>query len=239
MSNILFPFRKLEVSVKKLLCAVAATAVCLPALAANAVVYSNDFSVGAGSDWSSPSLSVTPTGEQFLGEFGNSATTLTLTNLAAHNAVTISFDLYVLKTWDGDNFGFGPDVWGISVNGNSSFNGFTTTFSNGYGPTQSYPSAVFVGSAAARTGSVANDTLGYGSGYLGDSIYHLTFTTSHSASTFTATLFGTNLQGISDESWGIDNVSVAIAAVPEPESYAMLIAGLGLMGAVARRRRIR
>lgn len=34
----------------------------------------------------------------------------------------------------------------------------------------------------------------------------------------------------------IDNVSVA-AAVPEPETYAMLLAGLGLMGLVARRRK--
>ena len=30
--------------------------------------------------------------------------------------------------------------------------------------------------------------------------------------------------------------SGAIAAVPEPETYAMLLAGLGLMGAVVRRR---
>ena len=33
---------------------------------------------------------------------------------------------------------------------------------------------------------------------------------------------------------GLDNVSVT--AVPEPETYAMLLAGLGVMGAVARRR---
>lgn len=33
----------------------------------------------------------------------------------------------------------------------------------------------------------------------------------------------------------IDNITVA--AVPEPETYAMLLAGLGLMGAVARRRK--
>ncbi|RFP18348.1 MULTISPECIES: choice-of-anchor C family PEP-CTERM protein [unclassified Duganella] len=34
----------------------------------------------------------------------------------------------------------------------------------------------------------------------------------------------------------LDNVSVT-AAVPEPETYAMLLAGLGLVGAIARRRR--
>ena len=34
----------------------------------------------------------------------------------------------------------------------------------------------------------------------------------------------------------IDNVSVT-AAVPEPETYAMLLAGLGLMGTIIRRRK--
>jgi len=38
-------------------------------------------------------------------------------------------------------------------------------------------------------------------------------------------------------SYHLDDVSVvAIAAVPEPETYAMLLAGLGVMGVVARRR---
>ncbi|MDR2924523.1 MAG: PEP-CTERM sorting domain-containing protein [Azoarcus sp.] len=36
---------------------------------------------------------------------------------------------------------------------------------------------------------------------------------------------------------GINNVTYQAAAVPEPEAYAMLLAGLGLIGAVARRRR--
>lgn len=42
-------------------------------------------------------------------------------------------------------------------------------------------------------------------------------------------------QSLGDEGWGI--ASASVTAVPEPETYAMLLAGLGLMGAVARRRK--
>lgn len=35
---------------------------------------------------------------------------------------------------------------------------------------------------------------------------------------------------------GLYNGSISVSAVPEPETYAMLLAGLGLMGAVVRRR---
>ena len=47
---------------------------------------------------------------------------------------------------------------------------------------------------------------------------------------------GLDLNGASK---GFDLDAVSISAVPEPESYAMLLAGLGLVGWVARRRRLR
>jgi hypothetical protein len=37
--------------------------------------------------------------------------------------------------------------------------------------------------------------------------------------------------------WAVSNGDVGIAAVPEPETYAMMLAGLGLVGAASRRRR--
>jgi hypothetical protein len=54
------------------------------------------------------------------------------------------------------------------------------------------------------------------------------------ATTNTTTLYFLSMQ---NSAYGpaLDNVSVT--AVPEPESYAMLLAGLGLMGAIARRRK--
>jgi len=36
---------------------------------------------------------------------------------------------------------------------------------------------------------------------------------------------------------GVDGATNVTAAVPEPETYAMLLAGLGLLGGMARRRK--
>ena len=76
------------------------------------VVYQSDFSSPVGSEWSSDSISVTPRDSRsFLGEFSDQTITLDLSNLPQHESVSVVFDLFIMRTWDGNYLGHGPDVW--------------------------------------------------------------------------------------------------------------------------------
>lgn len=70
----------------------------------------------------------------------------------------------------------------------------------------------------------------------GASVYSQTFA---SASSVTLAFGVVDLTdyGVTSALW-LDNVKLVAAPVPEPETYAMLLAGLGLMGAAARRRKL-
>lgn len=59
--------------------------------------------------------------------------------------------------------------------------------------------------------------------------YRLTFTDNVAGFTHASSSVGTNYVDLT--------ITAAVAAVPEPETYVMLLAGLGLMGTIARRRR--
>ena len=87
-----------------------------PALAGSVTVYGNDFGGAAGPEWSpGTAIITTPSGERALGPLANDAESLTLTGLPSHDAVTISFDLYVLESWDGNGPADGPDFWEADI----------------------------------------------------------------------------------------------------------------------------
>src|SRR5687767_3333156 len=84
-------------------------------LAGADVVYQHDFETAPGAEWSHTTREVTPSGRGFLGQFGNDTVTLRLQELPAHGTVSVSFDLFLLRSWDGSGEnGWGPDVWSAS-----------------------------------------------------------------------------------------------------------------------------
>ena len=184
--------------------------------------------VPAGSGPQTVANVASPNGSQrFLGEFGgptivtarpydpqhfvrvDETATLTLRNLKPHTRATASFDLYILKSWDGNNPNYGPDRWKLSVRGGPTL--LDTTFSNNAKTgdydlsLQNYPTA----NSRDHAGAAAVNTLGYK--FFGDGVYHLTFTFPHSGGTlvldFSSSLF--EGKGIGDESWGLDNVRIS------------------------------
>lgn len=224
-----------------------ATAITIPA-AAQVQIYSNDFedSSPIGPEWtllgSAPSTDTTPGTSQhpadtFLGQLSNDTLSLTLHNLhPAHTTVSLSFDLYIIRSWDG-NFSTderGPDFWGIDegpIPTDPEDWEFVTTFSNwnpavSNDPHQAFPDAYGTGDYLPRTGTIENNTLGYQwNTYDMDAVYHIdVIDRPHTGADLTFSFGAQHLQDLADESWGIDNVQVSIN-VPEPATIGLLVIG--------------
>lgn len=191
---------------------------------------------------------------QFLGEFGGSGNDqdvlgLHYSNTLLQNAtVTISFDFFAIRSWDGDDSLWGKDFFKVGINGDTVLN---DTFSNGAG-TQTYgPDS----NNAPMTGSKEQYSLGYTfwdgineKRYDQDAVYRFVFSFDSVSSDLDLLL--TSLvsqtmwvdndpespnQRYRDESWGIDNLTISAiphrqgpTAIPAPGTMAMV--GLGLLG---------
>lgn len=131
---------------------------------------------------------------------------------------TLTFDFYALDSWDGYEPNFGPDWFRVYANGSIVFD---ETFANVHN-LQSF-----------RPPDVGPAPMGYAAAP--DSIYRdiaVPFQ-APGATTLSLKFRGQVLQGMADESWGIDNVRVAYQVVPAPGPLALL----GLAGLVVARRR--
>lgn len=228
------------------------------------LAYSHDFQWDVGAPapygWSAGTIQSAPNPDydgwrRFLGEFVNETVTLSLNDLAPHAFVQVEFDLYLLRSWDGESDEFGKDFFGFRADGSQLLR---ESFSNG-GAGQSYCGSACVSGQsvyAPMTGAAETYSLGYrfdnwlpespkyGTSEVMDSVYHFSFTFAHGASNLQLAFFGEGLQpfwvnreggGYWDESWGLDNVSVHLMPVPEPQTWALLLAGF-LLAFAARRR---
>ena len=247
----------------------------LPLPANAATVYMNDFQGVLGTDWgsewsaaagtihtdSAPSLDYLLYPRTFLGQYGNDTLTLSLGGLAPHSTATVSFSLYLIRSWDGkattvvNGDPLGPDIWTLGVSGGSTL--LSASFSNGNSAGQSYSPSPGAPSCNAgyntiypagtynpMTGAAECYSLGYTFtdatviDEAMDSVYNLSFTFAHSTENLALNFSATGLQGILDESWGLDNVQVQVSAVPVPPAVWLFGSGLlGLVG-IARRKKV-
>ena len=172
---------------------------------------------------------------------GNPALTslLSLSNLAPHTTVSVKFLLGFLESWDSsDGSCCAPDYLDILIDGTPVIVGLTTNNALGNvefygGGTELYdgPNINFVAHFNTADTLVDMGTAGA-----------LSFAHSGSTLTFGIRAYGGGWQGGGDEGWGIDSLSLTYdgrvgGVVPEPESWALMIAGLGLAGAALRSRR--
>lgn len=161
--------------------------------------YATDFESGAGPEWSLSTVDTSEVGSftRFSGRFSNDQQTLTLSNLVVGVSYSVIFDFYAIDSWDGTYSGTG-DYFNVSVGTNQVFH-YTFSNYNGDPPSnpQSYPGVP--------------DTGRYNLGFVSyaDAIYRnieVPFIASNKVEQIS--FQGQNLQGLGDESWGIDNVSV-------------------------------
>jgi hypothetical protein len=167
---------------------------------------------------------------RFIGRLDNHKVGVAVTNAGSKYA--ISFDLYIIGSWDGDGQQsgkqWGADVWSAGIacspSGLAVANLMTTTFSNQKTVQQSYPDQYNDGRGGgpAFRGAFAVDALGFINDptshtpqdmSAGDSWYKLSFTGNNPCGGgnplyLVFTVPNANLQSNYDESWGVDNVSI-------------------------------
>ncbi len=164
-------------------------------------IYYNDFESYNFVGWSSSFNEQTSSGNKFLGRFGNSSVSLNVNDLFAHDSISISFDLLIIDSWDGNN---DMNTWHMEIDDNIIFD---TNFScSSFSYSQCYPENCNA-SYPAGTGSTSNEQMGF-SQFI-DSYYHIEKNVQHDNSELNIEFIGLELQSLADESWGIDNFSIS------------------------------
>jgi hypothetical protein len=174
----------------------------------------------------------------------DTATALTFTNSTAATQAVLTFDLYGTLSLDGNNDYI--DVFKLTANGTSVLTG---TFNMSGGGASDVFENPFGAVVTTTTYTPADHPACTQYNYCGG-VTHVSVTLNNlqanganelvfaytSPTSFNGTARN-GWQGIGDEGWYVGAVNVA--AVPEPETYAMMLAGLGLLGGMVRRRQRR
>ena len=232
---------------KKLALAAAVLAVSTSAMAAEANIWSTTFDSGSEFEQTGPfpwstlgftygggsnaaSASLPGFGTQYYHNDTSDSTILSATGLGAHTALRLKFDIVFQDSWDSTNGSPAPDILFVNFDGNA----YQWTVNNASGSVFDVGPGTVISTGTNLVGSSWNDT-----------VVRYEFLFPHVSSTFGLSINfgGAGFQGGIDESWGLDNFALSAiyddgpGGVPEPATWAMLIAGFGMVGATMRRRR--
>ncbi|TSJ40307.1 hypothetical protein FO440_11140 [Mucilaginibacter corticis] len=189
------------------------------------VVYNNDFESANTTNIENAILGQY-NGSAVLGQYNSSSNAgnfkLTVNNLPKHDIITISFDLYIHDSWDGNKLApYGPDIWQMLVDGKVYIN---TTFSNdicadgNFCSPQSYPFNYPNNYNNPKKGAYKTNLSGLCSvtGPNTTTQYKITKTFTHTSSTLVLQCLDKLVQMAQsntsdpgcDGSWSVDNINI-------------------------------
>jgi hypothetical protein len=150
------------------------------------------------------------------------ATLLTVTGLAPHTSLSLSFVLAVIDSWDGP----GNDAFTVTLDGVPVFTSAYSNFDLDLPHNGTLLDSGVFGFGASPTST--------------DSAYLVNLPSlAHTTSTANFAFFagGPDWSGGADESWAIDNVTLSSdAAIPEPGSWVLFVSGAAAIYAVRRKK---
>lgn len=160
--------------------------------------------------WSGGTLETAPGLATFLSVQDAGDLLLDLSGIPAHKNVRISFDLYIIGGWLGNNPTGSPSEWMFGIAGDPPL--LRTTFSNDPALPQAYPGAYPGSAIPARWGGDGVDELGYerAGSPLPDTRYYLSYQFAHTTGELHLLFRSLNLPD--GAWWGVDNVKVEIGS---------------------------